>query len=74
MESKPLWWEGDIITVYLGEYSPEKYKYFLIVTQVDATEIPVLLKENPTKLRVLALEFKDYLALHPELNMTVPIY
>ena len=74
VESKPLWWEGDIITVYLGEYSPEKYKYFLIVTQVDATEIPVLLKENPTKLRVLALEFKDYLALHPELNMTLPIY
>ncbi len=74
VESKPLWWEGDIITVYLGEYSPEKYRHFLIATQVDANEIPVLLKENPTKLRVLALEFKDYLVLHPELNLTVPIY
>ena len=74
MESKPLWWEGDIISVYLGEYSPEKYKHFLIATQIDATEIPVLLKENPTKLRLLALEFKDYLTLHPELNLTVPIY
>ena len=74
VESKPLWWEGDIISVYLGEYSPEKYKHFLIATQIDATEIPVLLKENPTKLRLLALEFKDYLTLHPELNLTVPIY
>ena len=74
VESKPLWWEGDIITVYLGEYSPEKYRHFLIATQVDANDIPVLLKENPTKLRVLALEFKDYLDLHPELNLTVPIY
>lgn len=74
VESKPLWWEGDIITVYLGEYSPEKYRHFLIATQVDANEIPVLLKENPTKLRVLALEFKDYLVLHPELNLAVPIY
>ncbi len=74
VESKPLWWEGDIISVYLGEYSPEKYKHFLIATQIDATEIPVLLKENPTKLRLLALEFKDYLTLHLELNLTVPIY
>ena len=74
VESKPLWWEGDIISVYLGEYSPEKYKHFLIATQIDATEIPVLLKENPTKLRLLALEFKDYLTLHPELNLTVPSY
>lgn len=74
VESKPLWWEGDIISVYLGEYSPEKYRHFLIATEVDATEIPVLLKENPTKLRMLALEFKDYLVLHPELNLTVPIY
>lgn len=74
VESKPLWWEGDVITVYFGEYSPEKYKHFLICTRIDAAQIPILLKENPTKLRVLALDFKDYLALHPELNLTVPIY
>ena len=72
--SKSLEWERYIASVYLGEYSPEKYKHFLIATQIDATEIPVLLKENPTKLRLLALEFKDYLTLHPELNLTVPIY
>lgn len=68
MPSKPLWWDSQIEKVYLGEYSPLKYQEFILCTGVtDLTGV------DPTRKRALALEFKDYIALH-NLPLEVPIY
>ena len=67
MPSQPLWWDDEIERVYLGEYSPLKYSEFIRCTGVtDLTDL------DPSKKRALALEFKDYIALH-NLPLEVPI-
>lgn len=67
MPSQPLWWDDDIERVYLGEYSPLKYTEFIRCTGVtDLTGM------DASKKRALALEFKDYIALH-NLPLEVPV-
>lgn len=71
--SQPTWWVGDIESIYLGEFSAEKYNLFFEVTgQSDLTNMHL------STVRQYALMFKRYLAENPtyEKNgrlMTVPV-
>lgn len=55
IKSKPLWWTKEITNIYLGEYSEKKFEQFVLCTKVsDLTDM------EPTRIRLLCLEFKDY--------------
>lgn len=55
IKSQPLWWTKEITDIYLGKYSEKKYEHFVICTKVaDLTDV------EPTRIRLLCLEFKDY--------------
>lgn len=72
--TKPLWWNSDIDTYYLGEYSNKKYELFIQVTGVfDLTDMDASLK------RSYALQLKEYLSEHPTLDennqyIEVPVF
>jgi len=58
--SQPTWWDDDIESVYLGEFSAEKYNLFFEVTgQSDLTNMHL------SMVRQHALKFKRYLAENP---------
>lgn len=72
--SRPLWWKGDIVRVYLGTYSAKKYQEFVLCTGVnDLTDVSASWK------REYALQFKAYIAENGITEedgtpMLVPIY
>jgi len=71
--SKPIWWVDDIESVYLGDFSAEKYNLFFEVTgESDLTGMHLSL------VRQHALKFKRYLTENPSYEkdgslMTVPV-
>lgn len=72
--AKPLWWNSDIDTYYLGTYSNKKYELFIQVTGVyDLTGMDASLRRSH------ALKFKQYLSENPTLDennqyIEVPVF
>lgn len=59
--SQPDWWNDRITKLFLGVYSDNKYSYFIMSTGVsDLTGLDF------TKIRELALHFKNDLPNHPD--------
>lgn len=74
MISCPPWWDEDMALFYLGDYSAEKYRAFIICTHVND-----LTGMDPSKIRLLALQFKaeiERLGLTEKNGdpMVIPIY
>lgn len=59
MVDRPAWWDTNITTYYLGEYSDEKFTLFIKVTGADD-----LSDASNSEKRALALKFKQYLIDH----------
>lgn len=56
IESKPLWWDGDLEKLILGAYSLNKFRHFIIATgRNDLTGISL------SEARELTMKFKVYL-------------
>lgn len=76
IESKPLWWNKDVIKTYLGTYSREKYVALMQYGGDEATKFSEL---NSGQKRQCALRLKEAIEKYAlkEANgdpMTVPIY
>lgn len=54
MISKPEWWDERITNFYLGEYSDNKYRYFIISSGVTD-----LTGYSSTEIREMLIKFKD---------------
>ncbi len=56
IESKPLWWNGDVEKLLLGKWSPKKFEHFVIATdENDCTGMSM------SEIRGLTMIFKKYL-------------
>ena len=71
--SKPEWWKDDIETVYLGEFSAEKYNLFFQLNNITDLEDVHL-----SIVRQYALKLKHYLFENPTYDsegnlLTVPV-
>lgn len=55
---RPVWWDSDIETFYLGTYSQKKFLLYLEIGGVDLTDASDSMK------RAYALKFKQYLLDH----------
>lgn len=76
VESKPLWWNKDVVKTYLGEYSREKY---IALVQYGGEEVVSFDKLNSGQKRQCALRLKDAIEKYnlKEADgspMIVPIY
>ncbi len=65
---KPDWWTPEVDKNLLGDYSPKKYKTFLVNVEGAYELDGVMIKERPDRARKLALEFKKWLAANPTLD------
>ncbi|MDO4770413.1 DUF4843 domain-containing protein [Porphyromonas sp.] len=63
---RPLWWDREIEEGLLGRYSTKKYRLFLEnipgADQINTNFI----KDNPDKVRKMALAFKEWLVKNPQ--------
>lgn len=72
--TKPSWWNSDIDSYYLGEYSNKKYELFIQVTGIfDMSDLDVSTQ------RSYALKLKQYLSDNPTLDennqyIEVPVF
>jgi len=72
--AKPLWWNSDIDSYYLGTYSNKKYELFIQVTGIfDLSGVDASLR------RSYALQLKQYLSENPTLDennqyIEVPVF
>ena len=72
---KPLWWTDDVVKGYLGEYSFEKFETIVLANEGFTTFDGL----SGTEKRKIALNTKDYIALHGITEkdgspMYIPIY
>lgn len=63
---RPVWWDSNIETYYLGTYSDEKFTLFIKVTGADD-----LTGASNSEKRVHALKFKQYLIDHKGESETI---
>ena len=76
VESQPLWWDKEVVNVYLGTYSRAKYRALVQYGGEEAINFGTL---NASQRRRCALRLKDAISQYglKEENgktMTVPIY
>ena len=74
VKAKPEWWDQTVKDVFFGEYSDRKYDMLFIATGVTTIEYL-----SPSEVRLVALEFKEYIMtndIREENNepMELPIY
>lgn len=63
---KPEWWDAEVTSLLLGNYSSKKYKLFLQHIDPKATLNANMLKNEAYKARELVQRFKKWLAENPE--------
>ena len=54
IDSQPLWWSGDIETLFLGEWTPEKYEKF-----IESSGLIDLIGYEFSEIRKICLQFKE---------------
>jgi len=59
--AKPTWWNDEVTSNLLGDYSTKKYKLFLNEIDKKAEMSEELIREHPDKAIQLTLEFKNWL-------------
>ena len=59
--AKPTWWDDEVTSNLLGDYSTKKYKLFLNEIDKKAEMSEELIREHPDKAIQLTLEFKNWL-------------
>lgn len=64
----PLWWDEDIVNIFLGEWSQEKFETLVQVTGLFTFE-----GLSETEKRKYSLQLKEYIEEN-NLPMTVPVY
>lgn len=54
IDSQPLWWSGDIETLFLGKWTPEKYEKF-----IESSGLIDLIGYEFSEIRKICLQFKE---------------
>lgn len=63
---KPAWWNTEVKELLMGDYSPRKYKLFVMHIDPTASFNEEMLKDTPWKARQLVQKFKEWLGKHPD--------
>lgn len=63
---RPDWWDKEVTSVLLGEYSSKKYKLFLTHVDFNASLNADMLKNETYKAYELVRKFKKWLIEHPD--------